>query len=95
MTTKHSSPLVLQGQADAIANIIKRAERGDKLPTNMRAIAGRVQAARESKNSLKVAVLMDDKNIILEMPWDVVAESSEAGLAQFVLKAMMETRDDH
>lgn len=92
MTSKHSPSIVLQKQADAIANLIKRAERGEKVDAT---IAGKVKAARESKNSLKCAVIMDDKTIILEMPWDVVAESSEAGLAQWVLKAMMETRDDH
>lgn len=91
MTSKHSPSIVLQKQADAIANLIKRAERGEKVDATM---AGKVRAARESKNSLKCAVIMDDKTIILEMPWDIIAESSEAGLSQWVLKAMMETRDD-
>lgn len=92
MTNKHSAPIVLQKQADAIANIIKRAERGEKADA---IISGKVRAARESKNSLKCAVIMDDKTIILEMPWDIIAHSTEAELATVVLKAMMETRDDH
>ncbi len=92
MTTKNSPIPVLQRQADEIAKTLKKAERGERIDARL---AGKVQAARESKSVLKVGVIMDDKTIILDLPWDDIAGSTEAELSAFILKLMQETRDDH
>jgi hypothetical protein len=91
MTTKHSPLPVLQKQADAMANLIMRAARGEKVDAK---IMGRVKAARDAGHPLKVGVMMDDKTIILELAWDTIANTSEAGLSQYILKLMQERRDN-
>jgi hypothetical protein len=92
MTTKNSPLHVLEQQADKIALILKKAERGESVQPGL---AYRVTAARNSGTPLKVGVVMDDKTIILDIPLETIAKSSEKELSVFVLKTMQETRDDH
>ena len=39
------------------------------------------------------AVAMDDKIFKIEMGWKTIQESSEAGLAEYIVKQMREARD--
>lgn len=89
MTTKHSPRSALQAQANQIAATLKAAERGDKIDVRF---AEKIKEARITE-SFKVGIVMDDKIIKIEMPWTRIAESDEAGLAEYILGLMLETRD--
>ncbi len=88
MTTKHSPLGALKAQADKIAVTLKAAERGDKIDARF---AEKIEAAR-SKESFKVGIVMDDKVIVIEMPWATIRGTDEAGLAEWIIKQMQETR---
>ena len=88
MTTAHSPLSALKTQANKIAAMMKQAERGSLAdPT------GKVAAARANKDGFKTAVIMDDKILTIEMPWATIRETSETGIAEYVLKHMRETRE--
>lgn len=87
MTTKHSPLRVLKAQADKIAAMIKAAERGEKIDVRF---AEKIEAAR-GKDSIKVGIVMDDKVISIDMPWATIRETSEVGLANYILDQMRET----
>lgn len=89
MTTSLSPLRVLKRQADEIARIIKASERDEYGDAAWRR---KVKLAR-AKPTLSVGVVMDDKNITVELPWSTIRESSEVGLAEYVLKLMRGTRE--
>lgn len=89
MTTKHSQIRALKAQAYHIASKLKAAERGEKIDVRF---AEKIAAARANE-SFKVGIVMDDKVVILEMPWTTIRETDEAGLAEYILRQMRETRD--
>jgi len=89
MTTKHSPLSALKKQADKIAETIKRAERGEKIDARF---AEKIAAAR-GRESFTVGVVMDDKIIKLELAWATIRETTETGLAEYILGLMRETRD--
>lgn len=89
MTTSHSPLRVLKAQADMIAKTIKAVERGEN-PVEDR--GGKIAAARH-KPGIKVGVVMDDKVLIVEMTWATIRESSEVGLAEYILKHMRDSRE--
>lgn len=84
MTTAHSPLHVLKAQADKIAATIKAAERGEKIDVRF---AEKIEAAR-GKESVIFGVVMDDKIIKVEMPWVLIRETSEAGIAEYILDQM-------
>lgn len=88
MTTKHSPLRVLRAQADRIADLICTTERGE--PVNVQ-FAEKLAAARD-KESVKVAIAMDDKIISLDLHWSVIRSTGRVGLAQYILDQMRETR---
>jgi hypothetical protein len=88
MTTKHSPLRVLKAQADKIAQTLKAAERGEKIDVRF---AEKINAAREQE-SFKVGIVMDDKVITIEMPWETIRGTSEVGLAEYILVQMREAR---
>ncbi len=90
MSTKNSPVRVLKAQADKIAATLKAAERGDKIDARF---AERIAEAR-TKDSFKVAVVMDDKVITLDMPWTTIRGTTEAGLAEYILNQMRERAHD-
>lgn len=89
MTTKHSPLSAIKAQADKIAELLKRAERGEKIDVRF---AEKIDAARD-KESFKIGILMDDKVITIEMAWATIRSSSEAGLSEYIVGLMRETRD--
>jgi hypothetical protein len=88
MTTKHSPRHILQAQANQITNALKAAERGHTPDVRF---AEKINAAR-GKESIKVGVVMDDKVITLDLPWKVIRETRDAGLADYILNLMLESR---
>lgn len=89
MTTAQSPLRVLKAQADKIAATLKAAERGEKIDVRF---AEKIEAARAT-DKLTVGVVMDDKLIKIEMPWATIKETSEVGLAEYILNQMRESRD--
>ena len=84
MTTAHSPLRVLKAQAEHIAKLVKAIERGEN-PVEDR--GGKLAAAR-GRESVTFGVVMDDKFIKIEMPWSTIRETSEVGIAEFILKQM-------
>lgn len=89
MTTKNSPRRKLKAQADKIASVLKRAERGEPIEAMF---ATKIAEAR-AKESFKTGIVMDDKVIILELPWTVVRDTTEAGLSEYIVDQMREARD--
>ena len=89
MTTKHSSFSALKAQADKIAATLKAAERGDKIDVRF---AEKIAAARLTP-SFKVGVVMDDKVLVIDMPWTTIRSTDEAGLSEYIVRQMQEKRD--
>lgn len=86
MTTKNSPLSALKAQAGQIASLLKAAERGDKLPARY---AESIAAAR-ARGSFKFAVAMDDKTIVVEIPWATIRETTEPALVEYILNLMLE-----
>ena len=89
MTTSHSPLSALKAQADRIAATIKAAERGEKIDLRF---AQKIEEAR-GKESFKVGIFMDDKVITIDMPWVTIRDTTEVGLAEYILKQMRGARD--
>jgi len=69
---------------------MKAAERGENIADDP---AGKIVAARV-RESVKVAVAMDDKILTIELTWKMIAATSEVALSEFILKNMREKRED-
>jgi hypothetical protein len=89
MTTARSPLSQLRAQANNIASLLKKAERGEKIDERF---AEKIARAR-GRDSFKAGIVMDDKTIVLELPWTTIRETTEAGLAEFILGQMREARD--
>ncbi len=90
MTTKHSPVAKLKAQADQIAALLKTAERGEKIDVRFAKI---IEQAR-NKEAIKFAVAMDDKLVIITMPWTKIREADERGLSELIVREMQEKKDD-
>lgn len=89
MTTSRSPLRVLKAQADKIAAIIKAVERGEPVDVMF---AEKLKAARD-KECFTVGVLMDDKVIKIDLPWSILHDTSQTGLAEYILKQMRGSRE--
>lgn len=89
MTTSHSPLSALKAQADKIAEMLKAAERGEKIDVRF---AEKIEAAR-NKEAFRIGIVMDDKVITIDMPWATINGTSEVGLAEYILKQMRGARD--
>jgi hypothetical protein len=88
MTTSRSPLRVLKQQADQIAAALKAAERGEPIAVDP---GGKIAAARR-RDRVKFGVVMDDKLLTIEMTWAKVSETSEVGIAEYILKYMRGSR---
>lgn len=79
MTTSQSPLSLLKSQAEKIAASLKALSRN--------------QSNAVDRKSIKFAVVMDDKIVTIDMPWIVVRETSEAALAEYILRQMQGARD--
>lgn len=86
MTTARSPLSQLKAQADKIAATLKAAERGEKIDVRF---AEKIEASR-AKETFKAAIVMDDKIIVIEMPWTTIRGANETGLAEHILNQMRE-----
>lgn len=89
MTTARSPLRILKAQADNIAKIVKAVERGEN-PMEDR--GGKIAAAR-NRDSVKFGVVMDDKVLTIDMTWATIRDTSEVGIAEYILQQMREARD--
>lgn len=89
MTTARSPRRVLKMQADKIAHQLKAAADGEPIAHDP---AGKIAAALATQ-SITFAVVMDDKILKIEMAWATIRETTEAGIAEFILDQMAEARD--
>jgi len=89
MTTSRSPLRVLKAQADHIAKLVKAISRGES-PVEDR--GGKLAAAR-NRDSVKLGVVMDDKVLTIDIRWATIRETSEVGIAEFILKYMRGARD--
>lgn len=71
-----------------MAAMLKAAERGEPIPGDN----GKLAAARQ-RDIVKFVVAMDDKVLSVEMPWSRIKETSEAGIAEFILQQMRGARE--
>jgi hypothetical protein len=90
MTTARSPLPVLIEQANKIAARLKAVDRGEKVVDDP---LGKIAASRAS-GSLAFAVIMDDKILKITMRWSTIRETTEAGLAEYILAKMRESRED-
>lgn len=88
MSTKNSSLSKLKAEADNIAKHLAAFERGDPVDPSF---ASKMQAARANP-SVKFAIVMDDKIISIEMPWETIKSSGEVAMSEYILKQMREHR---
>lgn len=86
MTTKSSPIQALKAQADMIAKTLKRAERGERIEG---VVAAKIAAAR-ARPTFKAGIVMDDKVIVIELPWGTIRSTSEAALSQHIVDQMQE-----
>lgn len=84
MSTSQSPLRVLKAQADIIAKKLKAAERGEKIDTQF---AKSIEMARK-RDEFKCGIIMDDKVIVITIPWSIIRESGEVALAAWILKYM-------
>jgi len=91
MTTAQSPHALLKAQADKIASALKAAERGESTVTSDP--YGKITRARTQKNSIRFAVVMDDKVIRIKMTWAAIRKMDEAGISEFIVKQMLEARE--
>ena len=89
MTTAHSPLHVLKTQAAYMARTLKAVARGETVIEDR---GGKLALAR-LQDTVTFAVAMDDKILKIEMGWKTIQESSEAGLAEYIVKQMREARD--
>jgi hypothetical protein len=85
MTTSLSSLRQLQAHADKIAQALKRMERGEKVESTN---GLDLEAKARNGPSIKFAVAMSDKTLIIDLTWATIAAKSEAELAAFLVKHM-------
>lgn len=93
MTTKNSPIKKLQTQADEIARIVKelvsKKENGDFIhDAKTRAKLDEAKL----RGSFKTGVVMDDKVLTIEIPWETVLSSSVKALSALVLVQMREEK---
>lgn len=96
MTTAQSPLRLLKAQADKIAMALKAAERGEKIDVRWGKIDMRFVekiAAARGKESFKFGIVMDDKTVVIEIPWASIRRMSETELAMFILAQMRAKRE--
>jgi hypothetical protein len=84
MTTAHSPLSALRSQADRMAAVLKAASRGARIAHDP---GGKLAAALQ-RESITFGVVMDDKVLKIEMPWELIRECTEAGIAEYIIKQM-------
>ena len=84
----------LKDQAATIAAALKRLEQGEPQVRDPHGLfinepTSKIIAAC-SLSGVTFAVLMDEKMVTIEIPWVTIRDSSEKGIAEFVLRQMVD-----
>lgn len=82
MTTKNSPERALRTQATQIAEALKDQSANPRVQSR----AG---------PTVKAGIVMDDKTLIVEIPWATIRATSVAGLDEYVYDLMRETDRGH
>lgn len=91
MTTARSPLRALKAQSDKMAAVLKAAARGEVIPNPG---GKQVHFTNDrTTGSIKFGVVMDDKVLTIEMTWATIREHSEAGISEYILKQMRESRE--
>ena len=75
MSTSSSPLSKLKAESDRIAKLMKQGVRGE-LPNFPK------------EGPVKVGIVMDDKVITIEMPWQQIHDTNEPALAEMILREM-------
>lgn len=67
---------------------IKAAERGEIIDIKF---ADKLKAAR-NEPSVRIGIVMDDKTLIISIPWENIRSSGEVALSEFILREMREIK---
>lgn len=77
----NTSKEVLRIQAEEIASILKKTENGE------------VFSESRKHPSITFAVVLNDKILKIEMTWKIIRETSQTGIAEFILNHMNESQE--
>lgn len=86
MTTKYSPVARLREQASAIVARLKAAER--------REIADPGVEMARNKQTLKFALAMDDKTLVIEIDWTRIHDTPDEALVEWLVAKMQEKDGD-
>ena len=89
MTTAQSPLKQLKRQATEIAETMCAFERGESVDPRF---AAQMTKSRK-KESVSIAIWMDDKIVTLELTWAKIRGSGPLGLAEYILGLMREQRN--
>lgn len=84
MTTSNSPLHKIKAQADKIAASLKAVLRGEKIASDP---AGKI-AASLARGRVTFGIVTDDKIVKVEMPWDTIRETDEAGISDWIVGHM-------
>jgi len=88
MTTTKSPSQALRAQAHKIAETLKHAAAGEKIANDP---AGRIEASK-ARGFIDFAIVMDDKILKIEIPWQTINELALPLLCDFIFDQMSETK---
>jgi hypothetical protein len=71
----------------------------EKLTAQAAGIAAQLKAnvpprGKEPRPFIRVGIVMDDKTLSLDIPWDTIRDTDKAGLAECILREMQERGHD-
>jgi len=89
MSTARSPLRKLKAEADRMAELLKKASLGEPIDVQF---AHKIAEALQ-RDEIVFAIFMDDKVVKITMPWHVIEETSQAGISEFILKQMRDSRD--
>jgi len=84
MSTSQSPRRKLKAEASKMARILKDVAAGKSVVED---VGGKL-AASLARGTAKVAIMMDDKIIAIEMEWDAVRATGQIALAEVIFKKM-------
>lgn len=84
MTTSKSPPHQLRAQAHRIAETLKQAEAGKPIANDP---LGKIEASK-ARGYIDFAIVMDDKTLKIEIPWEKIRELSGPLLCDFIYDLM-------
>jgi len=88
VTTAKSPTHELRAQAHKIADVLKRAAGGEKIANDP---LGKIEASK-ARGFIDFAIVMDDKILKIEIPWQTINELALPLLCDFIFDQMSEAK---